>query len=130
MVHGPNAFERKRSAIMTMAMAGSTAREQEGWLTTTLRPAGTLDRPTVGRLCQSLGHLAACSNLVIIDLTAAEVVNPRVFARELLPPAVAFEKAGQCLLLTGASARLTAELARAAVPVITLAADALPLPTP
>jgi hypothetical protein len=112
-----------------MTMARITAREQEGWLTTTLRPAGTLDRPTLHRLSESLGHLAACSNMVIIDLTAADVGNPRVFARELLAPAVAFEKAGQCLLLTGASPKLTAELDRAAVPVITLAADTLPLQT-
>ena len=112
---------------MTMTMAGSTAREQVGWLTTTLRPAGPLDRPTLRRLAESLGHLAACSNMVIIDLSAVDVGSPRVFAREILAPAVAFEQAGQCLLLVGASPKLTAELDRIAVPVVTLAADALPL---
>jgi hypothetical protein len=125
MTYGPNALERNRSAIMTTA--GTMAREQDGWLTTTLRPAGTLDRPTLHRLGESLGHLASCSNMVIIDLTAADVGNPRVFARELLAPALAFAAAGQCLLLTGASPKLTAELDRAAVPVITLAADTLPV---
>jgi hypothetical protein len=109
-----------------MTTAGTTAREQVGWLTTILRPAGSLDRLALHRLSESLGHLAACSNMVIIDLTAADVVNPRTFARELRPPALAFEQAGRCLLLVGASPKLTAELDRAAVPVVTLAADALP----
>jgi hypothetical protein len=120
-------IERNRRAMMTMA--GVTAREQAGWLTTILRPAGSLDQSALHRLSESLGHLAACSNMVIIDLTAAAVGNPRTFARELLAPALAFEQAGQCLLLVGASARLTAELDRAAVPVATLAAlaaDAMP----
>ena len=110
-----------------MTMAGITAREQEGWLTTTLRPAGALDRPTLHRLSESLGHLATCSDMVIIDLTAADVGDPRAFARELREPALAFERAGRCLLLTGASARLAAELDRTAVPAITLAADTLPV---
>jgi len=125
MTYEPNAFERNRSAIMTMT--GVTAREQVGWLTTILRPAGSLDRSALHRLSESLGHLATCSNMVIIDLTAADVVNPRTFARGLLSPALAFEQAGQCLLLVGASSKLTAELDRAAVPIVTLAADALPL---
>jgi anti-anti-sigma regulatory factor len=110
-----------------MTMAGVTAREQVGWLTTILRPAGSLDQSALHRLSESLGHLAACSNMVIIDLTAADVGNPRTFARELLGPALAFEQAGQCLLLVGASPKLTAELDRTAVPVVTLAADAMPL---
>ncbi len=109
-----------------MTMTGATTREQVGWLTTILRPAGSLDRSVLRRLSESLSHLADCSNMVVIDLTAASVVNPRTFARELLPPALAFERAGQCLLLVGASTALTAELDRAAVPVVTLAADALP----
>lgn len=111
-----------------MTTARTAAREQAGWLTTILRPAGSLDRLALHRLSESLGHLATCSSMVIIDLTAADVVNPRTFARELRPPALAFEQAGQCLLLVGASPRLTAELDRAAVPVVTLAADATPPP--
>jgi hypothetical protein len=110
-----------------MTMAGVTAREQVGWLTTILRPAGPLDQAALHRLSESLGHLAACSSMVIIDLTAADICHPRRFARDLLAPAVAFEQAGRCLLLVGASPRLTAELDRAAVPVVTLAADALSL---
>jgi hypothetical protein len=107
--------------------AGVAAREQDGWLTTILRPAGSLDQAALHRLSESLGHLAACSSMVIIDLTAAAVGSPRTFARDLLAPALAFEQAGRCLLLVGASPKLTAELDRAAVPVVTLAADALPL---
>jgi hypothetical protein len=109
-----------------MTMAGVTAREQDGWLTTILRPAGSLDERALHRLSESIGHLTTCSNMVIIDLTAADVGNPRAFARDLLAPASAFEGAGRCLLLLGASPKLTAELDRAAVPVSTLAADALP----
>jgi hypothetical protein len=109
-----------------MTMAGVTAREQDGWLTTILRPAGSLDQSALHRLSESIGHLAACSNMVVIDLAAADVGNPRAFARQLLAPALAFERAGRCLLLVGASPKLTAELDRAAVPVVTLAADALP----
>jgi hypothetical protein len=110
-----------------MTMAGVTAREQVGWLTTILRPAGSLDQAALHRLSESLGHLAACSSMVIIDLTAARVGRPRTFARDLLGPALAFEQAGRCLLLVGASPKLIAELDRAAVPVVTLAADAMPL---
>jgi hypothetical protein len=124
VTYEPKAFERNRSAIMTMTEV--TAREQVGWLTTILRPAGSLDRSALHRLSESLGHLAACSNMVIIDLTAADVVNPRTFARDLLSPALAFEQAGRCLLLVGASPKLTAELDRAAVPIVTLAAEAMP----
>lgn len=122
-------FERKRSAIMTMAgmTARETAREQKGWLTATVRPAGMLDRPALHRISESLALLATCSDLVIIDLTAADVGDPRAFARELRGPALAFERAGRCLLIAGAGPRLTAELDRTAVPVITLAASTLPL---
>jgi len=108
-----------------MTMAAVTAREQDGWLTTILRPAGSLDQAALHRLSESLGHLAACSNMVIIDLTAAAVGSPRTFARDLLAPALAFEQAGRCLLLVGASPKLTAELDRTAVPIVTLAADAM-----
>jgi hypothetical protein len=110
-----------------MTMAGVTAREQDGWLTTILRPAGSLDERALHRLSESIAHLATCSNMVIIDLTAADVGNPRAFARDLLAPARAFEQAARCLLLLGASPKLTTELDRAAVPVSTLAADVLPL---
>jgi hypothetical protein len=109
-------------------MATVAAPEQGGWLTTILRPAGALDHAALGRLSEALGHLAASSDMVIVDLTAADVSSPRTLARNLLAPALKFDRAGRCLLVLGASPELTAELDRTAVPVITLAADALPVP--
>jgi hypothetical protein len=97
-----------------------------GWLTTILRPAGSLDEPATAGLCEALPHLAASSDMVIVNLTATAVDQPRAFARKLLAPARMFDQAGRCLLVIGASAELTAELDSCAVPVITLAADALP----
>ena len=97
-----------------------------GWLTAILRPAGALDGPAAYRLCESLGHLAACSDMVIVNLTATSVSCPRDLARRLLAPARRFDQTGRCLLVIGASAELAAELERNAVPVVTLAADALP----
>ena len=85
-----------------------------------------MDRAALRGLCQSLGHLASSSNMIIVDLTAAVVFKPGAFARDLLVPARLFERAGQCLLLLGASAELTAALDRYQVPVVTLAADSLP----
>ena len=98
--------------MMTMA----TAAEPAGWLTVIARPAGALDRA-------ALGQLAASSDMVIVDLTAADVHSPRALARDLRTPARSFEQAGRCLLLVGASAELAAELDHAHVPVITLAAS-------
>jgi hypothetical protein len=113
---------------MAAAMAfGMPDVAQGGWLTAILRPAGALDGPAAGRLCESLGHLAACSDMVIVNLTAASVSCPRALARRLLAPARRFDQAGRCLLVIGASAELAEELERNAVPVVTLAADALPL---
>jgi hypothetical protein len=101
---------------------------EQAWLTTVLRPAGSLDYEAVRRLGAALGHLATASDMALVDLTAADVSDPRALARTLREPAVEFERAGRCLLVVGASPRLTAELDRAAVPVATLADDALPVP--
>src|SRR6202167_2209314 len=103
--------------------AASEAADQGRWLTAILRPAGSMDRAALRGLSESLGQLASSSNMVIVDLTAAVVCRPGPFARDLLAPARAFERAGQCLLLLGASPELTAALDRYAVPVVTLAAD-------
>ena len=120
---------RARLAVApTVGALASTAADEGRWLTAILRPAGTLDKAALRGLSESLGHLAASSNMVIVDLTAAVVASPRTFARDLLAPARTFEEAGQCLLLLGASPALTAELDRHAVPVITLAADTPPPP--
>ena len=113
---------------MAAAMAfGMPDVAQGGWLTAILRPAGALDGPAAGRLCESLGHLAACSDMVMVNRTAASVSCPRALARRLLAPARRFDQAGRCLLVIGAPAELAEELERNAVPVVTLAADALPL---
>ena len=108
------------------ATAGAALGER-GWLTTILRPAGPLDQSGIQRLAEILSALAASSDIVVVNLTAAEVSSPRALAKCLRAPALRFELAGRCLLIIGASPGLTAELDRAAVPVVTLAADALPL---
>jgi hypothetical protein len=122
----PSKRDRLAAAPAVGALA-SAAADQGRWLTAILRPAGTLDKAALRGLSESLGHLASSSNMVIVDLTAAVVTSPRAFARDLLAPARTFEEGGQCLLLLGASAELTAELDRHCVPVITLAADTPPL---
>ena len=114
------------AAAPTVGAAASGAADHGRWLTAILRPAGSMDRAALRGLSKSLGHLASSSNMIIIDLTAAVVCKPGAFARDLLAPARLFERAGQCLLLLGASPELTAALDRYAVPVVTLAADSLP----
>jgi hypothetical protein len=114
------------AAASSVGAAASEAADQGRWLTAILRPAGSMDRAALRGLCESLGHLATSSNMIIVDLTAAVVRKPGAFARDLLAPARLFEQAGQCLLLVGASPELTAALDRYAVPVVTLAADSLP----
>jgi hypothetical protein len=115
------------SAVTTAAAHPAAARGEQAWLTTILRPAGSLDRAAARRLGAALGHLAAASDMIIVDLAAA-VRDPRALARALREPAVEIQRAGRCLLVVGAAPWLTAELDRAEVPVVTLAADAVPGP--
>jgi hypothetical protein len=103
------------AAAPTVGALVSEAADQGRWLTAILRPAGSMDRAALRGLCQSLGHLADSSNMIIVDLTAAVVGKPGAFAR-----------AGQCLLLLNASPELAAALDRYAVPVVSLAADPVP----
>jgi anti-anti-sigma regulatory factor len=98
---------------------------QDGWLTTVVRPAGPLDHAALVRLSMALGVLEPSSDMVVVDLTAADVRDPRDLARHLLAPARRFDQAGRCLLLVGVSPRVKAELGRAAVPVVTLAPEML-----
>jgi hypothetical protein len=100
--------------------------ETRRWLTAVLRPAGLLDQFGLDRVGLALGSLAACSDMVVIDLTAATVTSSHALALTLAAPAVELDRAGRCLLLRGVPARVRAELDRAAVPVIALAEDALP----
>jgi hypothetical protein len=104
-------------------MAGVAA--GDGWLTTVVRPAGPLDHAALARLSAALGVLEPSSDMVVVDLTAADVRDPGDLARHLLAPARRFDEAGRCLLLVGASPRVEHELRRGAVPVVTLAPDAL-----
>jgi hypothetical protein len=100
--------------------------EQSGWLTTVLRLAGRLDQQALRRLAEALSALAVSSDMVIVDLAAVDAGNPHAIAKSLRAPALRFELAGRCLLLVGASTELTAELDRINVPIVTLAASALP----
>lgn len=95
----------------------------ENWLSTVLRPVGTMDEAALRRLSETLGRLAATSDAVIVDLAATQVTAPRALARRLRPPARAAQRAGRCLLLIGAPPDLVAELDRAGVPVATLPAE-------
>src|ERR1700726_4694300 len=65
---------RARLAVAPTAGALASAAADEGrWLTAILRPAGTLDKAALRGLSESLGYLAASSNMVIVDLTAAVI---------------------------------------------------------
>jgi hypothetical protein len=111
-------------------MNSSTATGEQAWLTTVLRPAGPLEAAAVRKLGAALDQLAAASDLVLLDLTAAVVRDPRALARALRAPATGFERAGRCLLVVGAPGRLVAELDRAAVPIVVLPGDARPAQVP
>ena len=111
--------------LRRVMMSGARAAEQEGWFTTTVRPAGPLDHAALARLSETLGALEPSSDMVVVDLTAADVRDPRGLARHLLAPARRFDQAGRCMLVVGASPGLKAELGRAAVPVVTLASEVL-----
>jgi hypothetical protein len=102
--------------------------EQSGWLTTVLRPAGVLDQPALDRLSAALGHVAVSTDMVIIDLTAAEVTAPAALAQTMRAPARQLQQAGGCLLVVGAPAGLMAELGRATVAVTAFGRGSLPLP--
>lgn len=97
--------------------------ETRRWLTTVLRPAGMLDRPGLDRVALALSVLAACSDMVVVDLTAATVVSPGALARTLMAPAEELDRAGRCLLLRGVPRQLRADLDRAIAPAITLSDD-------
>jgi hypothetical protein len=91
--------------------AGSAERRTHGWLTTVLRPAGTLDQPALRRLRQALEWLAVSSDMIVIDLTATHVSAPRALARSLRTPARQLQQTGRCLLLIGVPDELAGELA-------------------
>lgn len=110
----------------TYDAAGHAVPDTRRWLTTVLRPAGLLDRPGLDRFALVLGILAACSDMVVIDLTAATVTSAQGLAQTLAAPAAELDHAGRCLLVRGVPPQVRAELDRAAVPAIALADDAQP----
>lgn len=113
--------------LSTNTRTGSADLQAGGWLTTVLRPAGTLDRPALHRLSQALDRLAASSDMVVVDLTATQVAAPRALASSLQAPALELQQAGRCLLLVGVPPDLAAELDRAAVQAATIPAETLPV---
>jgi hypothetical protein len=100
---------------------GQPVPQTRRWLTTIVRPVGTLDRSGVDQVRMAISVLATCSDMVVVDLSAARVAAPRGLAVTLLEPAMELDRAGRCLLLRGVPPQLRAELDRAAVPAITLA---------
>lgn len=114
------------SSATATSSAGPAGLGRQAWLTTILRPAGSLDQAAMRRLGAALGRLAADIDMVVVDLTAADVRDPRGFARVLRDPAAEFERDGVCLLVVGVSPMLTAELNRATIPVVALGDDAIP----
>jgi hypothetical protein len=107
-------------------MAQLAVPESRRWLTTVLRPAGLLDGPGLDHVALMLGILAACSDMVVIDLSAATILSPQGLIEAVAAPAAQLDRAGRCLLLRGVPSQVRAELDSAAVPVVTLADDAQP----
>jgi hypothetical protein len=110
--------------VETYDTTQSPVPETRRWLTTVLRPAGMLNRSGMDQVARALTILAACSDMVVIDLTAATITSPHALARTLAAPAAELDAAGHCLLLRGVPPQVRAELDRAAIPAIALADDA------
>ena len=79
-----------------MTMAGVTAREQGGWLTTILRPAGSLDRSALHRLL-----LYAASQWVFACLNTQPLEN--IATRALIEDCLIGPGSPQMLLQLGIS---------------------------
>jgi hypothetical protein len=100
---------------------GQAVPQTRRWLTTIVRPVGTLNRSGADQVGAAISILAACSDMVIVDLSAARVATARGLAVALLESAVELDRAGRCLLLRDVPPQLRAELDRAAVPAIMVA---------
>lgn len=61
------------SALTTAAAHPAATEDEQAWLTTILRPAGSLDGAAVRRLGAAHGHLAAVSDMIIVDLAAVAI---------------------------------------------------------
>lgn len=105
-----------------MTALAATAPNGELWLTAVLRPAGVLTGSAIDRFVDHLMALADRANLVIVNLVAATVPKPAVFARALREPGIALSAPDRCLLLVGADEELLRELERAGGEIATVRA--------
>lgn len=103
-------------------LATSPRASPEGWVTAAVRPAGTINRSTSARLGRSLSVLAGAVDMVVLDLTAASVIEPRLLARALRKPGERLSGHRRCLLVVGGAGDLVDELERQGIPVASCAA--------
>jgi hypothetical protein len=96
------------------------ADEPELWLTAVLRPAGRLVGAAMDRFVSSLTALASSASLVVVDLVAASIPEPDVFAEALRLPGGLLSGPDRCLLLVGADRELLAALDRCGGQIATL----------
>jgi hypothetical protein len=104
------------TTTITDPLAAGRGQDATRWLTTILRPAGTLDAAALAQLAAALVTPAASSDMVVIDLTAASVPDPGALAATVRVPARRLAQPGRCLLLVGAAPDLVVELEHADIP--------------
>jgi hypothetical protein len=109
------------------AAPSATASSQvAGWLTTVLRPAGTLDGVSAAAFGRLLTDLSATADMVVVDLDAAHIPNLAAFVNALWPAATRLAGPGKCLLLVNAPPALEHAVSLAGIPAAALAPDAVP----
>lgn len=89
-------------------------------LTAVLRPVGVLSGGTLDRLADHLMSLAERVNLVVLNLVAASIPTPAVFAAAMRRPGAALSAPDRCLLLVGAGDDVLRELALAGGEIATI----------
>ncbi len=102
------------------ATSDLTVDKPDLWLTAVLRPAGQLTGGAMDRFVASLTALAASASLVVVDLVAASIPEPDVFAEALRLPGGLLSGPDRCLLLVGADQQLLAALDRCGGQIATL----------
>ena len=103
---------------MTARLAAPTS-----WLTTTFRPAGTLDGPAAGALATALGAVAGAADMVVLDLGASSVTDLAAFVAALGPVAAGLARPRRCLLLLNGSPALERAVLDAGLPAAVLSLD-------
>lgn len=91
-----------------------------GWLTATVRPAGSFGRSDVGRLREMLGPLSDCASMVVLDLQSAQLRSPRA-ATVIEEAARRLDGHGGCLLCINVDECSRAALATAGPHAVVLA---------